>query len=308
MSALAPHPFLAEPHQLQQNLERRLKEDRVAARQRVRRLGETLMAMGVITEREAKKIARIQAKTQKPFGRIALEQKFVTADDIQAAIGVQFGMLREISTGVPQIPAGLSVLRQPHSKLSEQIRLMRTRLITSCQAADLKTIAMIDFGNHEATLSLTGNLSAAFAQLHRRVLIIDCNLRRPSLHQFFGVGREEGLVDYLSKRARFEDIIKPTIVNRLDIVRAGQRAYNPQILLGSEALDGLLKRARRDYDIVMLLSSSFGPVADGQFVWQKSDSAIIVAQKNKTREPEVHQLTATLYDLDTTVLGAVLAR
>jgi len=310
MTMVAPHPLISEPQKVRENLERRLQEDRTAARQRVRRLGETLTAMGLLSERDVKKIARIQARTKKPFGRIALEQKMVKPDDIQAAIGVQFGMLRDLPegvAGVPLIPRALHVLRQPHSGLSEKIRLMRTRLITSCRVADLKTISMIDFGDGAATLNLTANLAATFAQLHKRVLIIDANLRSPSLHDFFNMGIDDGLVEYLSKRARFEDVVRQTLVNRLDVLLAGQRAYNPQILLGSDTLDSLLKRARRDYDVVFLISSGFGPVADGQFVWQKSDSAIIVAHKNKTREPVINQLTATLYDLDTKVLGAVLA-
>ncbi|MEO1151069.1 MAG: hypothetical protein AAFW83_08775 [Pseudomonadota bacterium] len=311
MNSLAPHPLLTEPHKARETLERRLKDDQIAARQRVRRLGETLTAMGLITRREAEKIARIQNKTNKPFGRIALEQRFVKPDDIQAAIGVQFGMLRAFpgdGKRVPKIPEGLVVLRQPHADVAEHMRLIRTRLITSCNPADLKAISLIDFGTSTATLSLACNLATAFAQLHRRVLIIDCNLRRPSLHHFFGMGRDRGVMEYLSGRARFDDVTVPSLVNRLDLLTAGHRAYNPQILLGSDSFDSLLKRARRDYDVVFLLSSGFGPVADGQFVWQKSDSALIVAHKHKTREPELKQLSAVLYDLDTKILGAVLAR
>ncbi|MEO0612889.1 MAG: hypothetical protein AAFY83_06215 [Pseudomonadota bacterium] len=311
MNSLAPHPLLTEPHKARETLERRLKDDRLAARQRVRRLGETLIAMGLITRREAEKVARLQIKTNKPFGRIALEQRFVKPDDIQAAIGVQFGMLRALpgdGNQVPKIPEGLVVLRQPHADVAEQMRLIRTRLITSCNPADLKAISMIDFGTSTATLSLACNLAAAFAQLHRRVLIIDCNLRQPSLHHFFDMGRDRGLMEYLTGRARFDDVTVPSLVTRLDLLTAGHRAYNPQILLGSDSFDSLLKRARRDYDVVFLLSSGFGPAADGQFVWQKSDSALIVPHKHKTREPDLKQLSAVLYDLDTKILGAVLAQ
>lgn len=307
MNAIASHPFLNEPRRAQQTLERRLQEDRVAARQRQRRLGDTLMGMGLMSERDVKKITRLQEDTHQPFGKLAIKHGMVKAEDIQAAIGVQFGFLRE-ADGPISIPEHLTVMRRPHSDQSEKIRLMRTRLVTSCDQTDLRTMSVIGFGEDKASVEMAANLGATFAQLQRRVLLIDANLRAPSLPAFFGLPPEPGLVDYLSKRARFEDVIQQTLVNRLDILPAGQRAYNPQILLGSDTFDALLKRARRDYDMIMLLSSGYGPIADGQFVWQKSESAIIVARKNKTCEDDLTKLSAVLYDLRTKVLGAVLAR
>ncbi len=314
-----PSPLpVTEPARQLADIERRLEDDRNAAERRSRRLGDTLLAMGLLTERHVRQITQIQEDTGEPFGRIAIRKGFVKPSAVQAAIGVQFGFLRESDHPI-RIPKRLVVMRKPHSKEAEQIRLMRTRLITSCEANELKTISVIGMGRDQGAVELAANLGATFAQLHRRVLILDANLRAPSLGQFFSAGvvrsrknnvgnGVKGLSDYLSGRARFDDVIQQSLVTRLDLLTEGQRAYNPQILLGSEAFDGLLDRAKRDYDIILLLSTGYGPIADGQFVWQKSDSALVVARKNKTREDELKQLAAILYDLDTTMLGAVLAK
>lgn len=304
--------LMNEPARQQENLERRLRDDRQGAENRARRLGETLHSMGLLSRKQVESITRIQQETGEPFGRVAINKGLVKPEAVQAAIGVQFGFLRESNQSV-HIPERLVVLRRPYSKQAEAIRLMRTRLVTSCTPEDLKAISIIGMGDDCAAVELAANLGAAFAQLHRRVLILDANLRNPGIRKFFAgeiasKQKKPGLTNYLTNRARYDDVIEESIVMRLDILSEGQRAHNPQILLGSDGFDGLLARARKDYDVVLLLSTGFGPIADGQFVWQKSDTAIVVARKHKTREDELKQLSAVLYDLNTTVLGAVMAR
>jgi len=298
----------------QESLERRLHSDQrvieLSVEAKSRRLGETLVAMGYLKPRQIQQISAIQEKTGEPFGRLAVVRGYVKPDQIQAAIGVQYGFLRDIGAPV-SIPRKLKIVRRPHSAQAEQIRLMRTRLLTSCDPQSLKVISLIDIGQDSAGVELGINLGAAFSQLHRRILLVDANLRSPSLARLFeledGETRQTGLAEYLSGRVGFEDSIQETLVNRLDIIAGGQRCYNPQILLSSEKFNMLLDRARREYDMVLLVSTGFGPIADGQFVWQKSDSAIAVVRKNHSRESELKQLAATLYDLQTPLLGAVLA-
>lgn len=300
-----------EPARQLAEIERRLNDDRLAASRRSKRLGDTLSAMGLLSERHVKQIARIQAETGEPFGKIAIRKGFVKPSAVQAAIGVQFGFLRESNHPI-DIPERLVVMRKPHSEQSEKIRLLRTRLITSCKKEELKTISVIGMGNDKGAVELAANLGATFAQLHRRVLVIDANLRTSGLAKFFNIkdGNQKaaGLADYLCGRARYDDIIQQSLVTRLDLLTEGQRAYNPQILLGSDEFDKLLDRARSAYDIILTLSSGHGLIGDGQFVWNKSDSALIVARKNKTREHELKQLAGVLFDLDTKILGAVLAK
>ncbi len=301
-----------EPLRQQENIERRIRDNRMGASLRTRKLGDTMQSMGLLSAKQVRQITKIQQQTGEPFGRIAVLKGFVKQQAVQAAIGVQFGLLRDVDHPIA-IPERLTVVRKPHGPEAEQIRLMRTRLVTSCTPEDLKTIAMIGIGADTAPVELAVNLSAVFAQLHRRILIIDADLRQPGLQQFFSgnakAGADQpGLVDYISGRARFDDIVQESMVMRMDMIMQGQRAFNPQILLSDTAFDGLLDRARKDYDIVVILSSGFGPIADGQFVWQKANSAIVVARKNKTQEDDLRQLSGILYDLDTRILGAVVAK
>ncbi len=308
MSTVVLKPeFDNEPHRQQDNLERRLRDDRDGGQARSRRLGDTLIAMGMLKNREIKEITRQQEKTGEPFGNIAISKGYLKPDEIQAALGVQFGFLRESEEKI-QIPDGLTILRRPHSKKAEQMRLLRTRLLTSCTKEELQNISIIDVDSGSASIQLAANLGAAFAQMHRRVLVVDTNLRMPKLNKFFRLKKKIGLADYLSGKARYDDVIQESLVARLDIVTVGQRSYNPQVLLSSENLDNFLQRANKDYDSVILLSAEFGPIADGQFVWQKSSSAMVVVRKNHTREDNLKQLAATLYDLQTPMLGAIVAK
>jgi len=314
MNAPAPaehfvHPFLRPPHEAREALERRLREDRAAARRRAVRLGDTLRAMGLINERQSRRITAAQKKTGRPFGELAVRFGFIKPGDVQAALGLQFGFLRD-GEGPLHIPEELTILRRPQSTEAEKIRLMRTRLLTSCEPALLKTVAVIAAGPEAqaAATSVAANLAAAFAQLHRKVLLLDANLRTPELSGFFDTGNAPCFTEAIRKHARFDDVVTPSIVNRLDILATSKPSVHPQVLLADQGFDQILARAKRSYDSTFLLSSAFGSIADGHFVWQKSSGAIIVAKKNHTREATLKKLSTILFDLDTTIIGSILSR
>ena len=310
MTALAPLLTDNEPQRQQRFLARHIATEQKTRVKRGRRLGETLVSLGYLTEQKADKIQARQQKTGKPFGRIAIEHGYVDSEAIQVAIGIQYGFLRDTGRQV-KLPDSLHLLRDPHGVQAEKIRLMRTRLLTACDNELLSTISLIDVGRHRSSVDLAVNLATAFAQVKRNVLLIDASLRTPALDSLLAINNVQektpGLNDFLSEKANLETVIQPAIVNHLDLIFAGKRTPNPQVLLSGERLNMLIDQAKPNYDTILLISNRFGPIADGQFVWRLSSAAIVSARKNKTRESELKQLAATLYDLNTPVLGAVLA-
>jgi len=269
-------------------------------------IGEILVRMGCLLEEDVNKILVEQQSSGKRFGRAAIDLRLVRPDDICAAMGVQHGYLREIKSPV-SIPRDLVLVRRRLSPAAEQFRKITTHLLTSSDADLLNCFSLISAAPHRGSAYVEANLATAFAQLGKKTLVIDADLKGQRLAPFFGLQQDFGLSDVLTGRAPLRTAIVESVVKNLSLLPAGYAPHNAQELLGSAEFVETLEQAEKDYDIVMVMTAPFGAAADGQFAWAATKAAFVSAQRDVTRSADLKQLSAVLQKLEVEIIGAVMA-
>lgn len=272
-----------------------------------RLLGQTLVRLNRLNEEQVEKVLAQQEKTSSAFGQTAVKMGLLTTDDLHYALGVQLGFLHETTNPV-RIPKALIVARNPYSPSAEEFRMMRTRLYTGSARNKLNLFA-ITGANDDAGGDYAGlNLAASFAQLGKRVLLVDADLRMPSLARVFGNPGAAGIVEIVTNSASYESAIYPTLICNLEILPAGGGAADSQSILVSSEFRQLLSRAKSEYDIVVVLTAPYGKISDCEFVWSATKHVVIVARRHETRFDNLTRIKALLRQGDTELIGAAITQ
>ena len=145
------------------------------------------------------------------------------------------------------------VAKSPDSIPSEAFRALRTRVQYSRIAKDsLKTILITSAIPKEGKTTISINLAGSFALTNKKTLLIDCDLRKPTVHHVFKSQRVPGLIDYLFGDAKLNEIIKPTDIDNLTYIPTGTIPPNPAEMLDSNPMKNLLEKIRAEYDLVII--------------------------------------------------------
>ena len=175
------------------------------------------------------------------------------------------------------------VALKPKSPIAESFKALRTRVeFSKLESEPIKTILITSSIPSEGKTVVALNLAGTFAQANKRVLLVDCDLRKPRVHSALGTDRYPGLSDYLFKNVAFEDIVKKTIQENMWFIPSGTIPPNPSELLGSVQMKNFLIDMRSKYDIIVLDSPPFITVTDAEILFNMTDGTILVAQANKT--------------------------
>lgn len=275
-------------------------------REREDRLRDTLVRLGRLNDEAVARIALLQRELNAPFAKAATKLGLLTRDDIETALGVQHGFIRE-GEGEGRVPASLVIVRRPQSREAEQFRALRTRLLTSKDGEQIGLFAVAAHGAASGADHVTFNMAASFAQLRKRVLILDADLRASRLSRAFAVEPGPGLRETLLGACDIRTAIRPSIVQNLSLLTAGAPDRDGHELLSCEALRLTLEYLRCAFDAVVVMTAPFGPVADAQFVWAAAEKVFVVARRNEDRLPELKDLNQGLRQVGASVIGAALA-
>jgi len=280
--------------------------DAQAKTERERRLGATLIRLGKLNDEAIAKIVELQRQTNAPFAKAASKLGLLTKEDVETAIGVQNGFIRE-REGEGRLPANAIIVRRPASVEAEQFRSLRARLLTSKDADKLNLFAIAANGTCGEADHVALNLAASFAQIGKRVLIVDSDLRSARLSRRFSLAAGPGLRETLSAECDIRDAIRPTVIANLSVLTSGAITSSAHELLSGNTLNLTFEYLRCAYDVVLVITAPFGPVADAQFVWAAAKSVFIVARRNQDRLAELKSLNAALRQIDAAIIGAALA-
>ncbi|MDZ7626787.1 MAG: CpsD/CapB family tyrosine-protein kinase [Parvularculaceae bacterium] len=275
-------------------------------REREGRLRDALVRLGRLNEEAVERIAVLQRQSNAPFAKAASKLGLLTRDDIETAIGFNHGFIRE-GEGEGRLPANLVIVRRPQAKEAEQFRALRTRLLTSKEGELIGLFAIAAYGAHEGADHIALNMAASFAQLRKRVLILDADLRATRLSRAFALEAGPGLRETLLGECDIRHAIRPTIVSNLSVLTAGAPDHDAHELLSCEALRLTLEYLRCAFDVVVVMTAPFGAVADAQFVWAAAEKAFVVARRHDDRLPALKELNTGLRQVGATVIGAALA-
>lgn len=236
--------------------------------------------------------------------RHVLDTKVRSEQDVRALTDSPVLGVIAFDDGVPSHPV---ILREdPRGAPAEAIRRLRTNLQFIGVAGQSRSIVVSSSVPGEGKSTAAINLAVSVADSGAKVLLIDADLRRPSVADYLGLEGRVGLTTVLIGKAGLQDVVQPFADTTLDILAAGQVPPNPSELLGSPAMKALLTAAAECYDMVLIDSPPVLPVTDAAVLGRQVDGALIVVGMDRIHRP---QLRDTLESLDTagcSVLGLVI--
>ncbi|MFU8858011.1 MAG: CpsD/CapB family tyrosine-protein kinase [Deferrisomatales bacterium] len=189
----------------------------------------------------------------------------------------------------------LDTLHRPLSVASEQYRSLRNRVERLNAEGNLRAIGLTSAGKGEGKSLTSTNLAAVMAQdPTKRVLLVDADFRRPSLHRLLGVSVSPGLADLLEGKAAEDDVVRPTPFFGLHLVTAGEARGHPAELAASPALSEFIARARDHFDYVFVDTPPLHPMSDMSFLSECLDGVIVVVMANKTNRSLLRQVAEIL--------------
>lgn len=183
---------------------------------------------------------------------------------------------------------------------------MRTNINFSSIDHDLRSIVVTSAVPAEGKSTTAANLAIVYAQGGKSVLLIDGDMRRPTMHQTFKVRNGLGLSSVLASETAFENAVKTTPVKGLDLLTCGPIPPNPVELFSSKAMDKLINQLKGLYDLVIFDSPPILSVADSQILINKCESVILVLKSGITEKYEAKKAREVIKMSNSKLLGVVL--
>jgi capsular exopolysaccharide synthesis family protein len=196
------------------------------------------------------------------------------------------------------------VLEGEAGPVSESLRSLRTSLLLSSADNPPKALLVTSMGTKEGKSSISSCLAVSMAQNGLKVLLIDGDMRRPQLHNYFRLENQSGLSSYLSGTASTE-LIQREVIRNLDIMICGPVPPNPAELLSAERTACLMKRSRERYDMIIVDTPPLG-VADALILSRSVDGVILLASAGETRYEMLEKGIKQLREVSAKIPGIVL--
>lgn len=239
-----------------------------------------------------------------------LDDSLKTPADINAATGLPvIGYLAD-ANGSNNGNAGRIVIEQPRSPISEAFRSLRTNLEFAGVSKPLQTILITSPGPKDGKTTVATNLAAIMAQSGKRIILLDADLRRPSIHRILELGNRQGLSNlfrHQSSAGAAEAIQSPEEMQTLGVITSGSLPPNPAELLGSPRMDALLDQLRAHAEHV-IIDSPPAIVSDPSVLAAKVDGVVIILQPGKTDFGTLQAMVEQLRHVEANIVGVVLNR
>ena len=203
---------------------------------------------------------------------------------------------------------GLSLISmmKPKSVIAEQYRTIRTNIQFSMVDQDLKSLVVTSSGPWEGKSTISANLASVFADQGKNVLLVDADLRKPTLQRTFGLNNSEGLTTLLtSPDKEAADVINKIEGTKLFALTSGPIPPNPSELLNSNRMTTLIKKLEQAFDIIIYDMPPITSVTDAQIMSTKTDGVIFVIRHGVSRKDAVHHAKELLEMVNANVLGVV---
>jgi len=190
----------------------------------------------------------------------------------------------------------------------EAFQSLRTSILFSSHNREKNLLLLTSAGPQEGKSSTVALLGRAMASAGDRVLIVDCDLRRPTQHQHLGVPREPGITNYLMEAGDtgYAAFTRPTEIPTLSVMPCGVIPPNPPDLIGHPKFRALLDKLKTDYDWVIIDSPPIATLADSVVLASMSDLMIMVIKHNQNDRDLIRRSLKRLRDIDVRIAGAVL--
>lgn len=197
------------------------------------------------------------------------------------------------------------VEKEPKSIAAESYRTLRTNIQYSSFDKEYKVIMVTSSEPGEGKSTTAGNLALCLAQGEKKVILVDCDLRKPSLHKKFKISNIVGLSDVMIGK---EELVTAMhrYNNNLVILTSGKIPPNPSEMLSSKTMTTLLDTLKQNFDYIILDTPPVQAVTDSQILATKADGAILVVRAERTKKDSVQNAISLLKKVNANIIGTVL--
>lgn len=242
------------------------------------------------------------------FLREFMDDSVKNPDELERVTGLPvLGMLPSKKSASPRTVA-LQTYNEPKSPLAEAIRSLRTSLRFSTREGAPKTTFITSSSAGEGKSSISLNLATAYAQAGNKVLLIDADLRNPTLHKLFKLENYEGLTNYLAGGGSSSDISRMTMIKNLYTITSGPIPPDPVELLSGRRMDTLLSNASAEYDYVIIDGPPVLGLADALVISGLCDATILTVEAGKTRKVTLMKSLKRLERAHSNIVGLLFTR
>lgn len=206
----------------------------------------------------------------------------------------------------------LNVAKTDNFHITESFKALRTNIMFSLPSSENKKSKIIlftspDSGDGKTTVSV--NTAIALSETENRVLLIDADMRKPTVHRYFGLESRTGLSNLISgMNGKEECVQKISDMPNLSVITAGILPPNPSELLGSSSMAKLLETFDGEYDYIIIDTPPINVVADALSLVNSADGTALVVSKGKSTYPEAAKALKTLKFANANILGVVCNR
>lgn len=194
----------------------------------------------------------------------------------------------------------------PKSQISEAYRVLRTNIQYSSIDREVTTILVTSAQPAEGKSTTVSNLAITYAQEEKKVLLIDADLRKPTMHKLFGISNRSGLTNLLLGEAPIREAAIPSHLPNLFLIPSGPATPNPAEMLASKRMTQFIEQAKAEYDIVLIDSPPILAVTDAQILATKCEGVILVLNHGKVKREVARRAVDSLEHVGVKPLGVVI--
>jgi capsular exopolysaccharide synthesis family protein len=239
-----------------------------------------------MTKRWKKQLRAVRQENQREeVGTLALKKKKLNSKDAS----------RKLVTAI-----------DPKSPISEQYRTIRTNIQYSSIDEEIRAIMVTSSGPGEGKSTTASNLAVTFAQLGKKVLLVDADLRKPTVHHTFAVNNLFGFTTVLTKQKTLEKTVLKTEEQDLYILTSGPIPPNPAELLSSKSMEQFIEEAKIQFEYIIFDTPPLLAVTDPQILANKCDGSIFVVYSERTEIDQAKKAKELLENAQSKLLGVVL--
>jgi capsular exopolysaccharide synthesis family protein len=197
---------------------------------------------------------------------------------------------------------------RPLSPMAESYRHLRAKVQYVQIDKPLHSIVVTSCNAKEGKTTTTANLAICFSQTERKVLLVDADMRRATMHTLFGLRNLYGLNEHLFGKATADEVIQKDVLPNLDVLTCGMLPPNPAEILGSKRMKEFIAQMKQRYDIVLFDAPPLLAVTDAAVLATEADGVLLVASAGETHAAGLERIAEFLNSVGVKMLGVVLNR
>ncbi len=238
----------------------------------------------------------------------SLDRTISSEADLERMGVINLGSVPAPRRGDPETPLETMTVDHPDSRFADAYQKIRTAIDFAAVGIDLRSLAITSANRAEGKTTSSVNLAIAMASAGKRVVLADCDLRRPRIDKLFSLSRTPGLADSVLSNVPLVDVAAPIADGPRDlvIIPSGTLPPNPASLISSAPFAKLVAELREEADLAIFDTPPVLPVADALALSPQVDAVVIVVEARRTTRPEIERTVHLLAKAGATVLGAVL--